>query len=119
MTFDKILVFILGFVSIIFVYWFFFLKKEKQVKANQEIDILVDGGYSPDTIVIQKNKTTKLNFFRKDPSDCLEDVIIGDFKIRKNLPLNQTTTIEIKPTKTGEFKFTCGMGMFHGKLIVK
>ncbi len=119
MTIDKIIVTIFGLIGITFTYWFFLMKKEQKVEAKGEIDIKVNGGYSPDVISIPKNKTTKINFFRTDPTDCLSDVILSEFKIRKDLPLNTKVTIEVTPQKTGEFPFSCGMGMFHGKIIVK
>lgn len=119
MSLDKILVLILSLAGILFTYWFFLQKKEKQVEAGWEIDILVEGGYKPSTIAISRAKTTKLNFLRKDASSCLEEVVLGDFKVRKFLPLNEKVSIEITPQKKGEFGFSCGMGMFHGKLIVK
>jgi plastocyanin domain-containing protein len=59
------------------------------------------------------------HFLRKDPSSCLEEVVIGDFKIRKYLPLNKEVTLEINPQKKGVFSFSCGMGMFHGKIIIR
>lgn len=102
-----------------FVYWFFLGKKEKVVKVEDSIDITVDGGYRPEVIEIPANKTTTLNFLRRDPSSCLEEVIIPDFKIRKSLPLNKTTTVTLQPDKQGEFVYSCGMNMYHGKIIVK
>lgn len=116
---DKILVSVFGFISIIFTYWYFFMKKINTVQAKETINILVYGGYKPESISIPYGKTTKLVFERKDKSSCLEEVILADFKVRKFLPLNEKTEIEINPTKKGEFDFSCGMGMFHGKLIVK
>lgn len=116
---DKIIVLIFGFLSILFTYWFFFMKKQNTVEASGSIDILVDGGYKPDRISVPYGQTTTLIFDRRDPSSCLEEVILSDFKVRKFLPLNSKTEIEITPDKKGEFDFSCGMGMFHGKLIVK
>ena len=115
---DKIIVSILGFLSILFTYWFFFMKKINTVQAEGTIEILVDGGYKPDRISIPYGRPTKLVFNRKDGSGCLEEVVLTDFRVRKFLPLNEKTVIEINPTKKGEFDFSCGMGMFHGKLIV-
>lgn len=86
--------------------------------AGDLVDITVKGGYSPETISIAKGKTTTLRFTRKDPSSCLEEVVIPEFKIRKFLPLNQPISIELNPEKAGEYEFVCGMNMFHGKLIV-
>ncbi|MFA5987840.1 MAG: cupredoxin domain-containing protein [Candidatus Paceibacterota bacterium] len=120
MSIDKILVTFAGAVVAGFIYWFFLAKKEKAVQViSGSIDIIVDGGYSPEVISINKGQTTKLNFLRKDPSSCLEEVVLGDFKIRKQLPLNQSVTIEITPEKSGEFVYSCGMNMYHGKIIVR
>lgn len=119
MTIDKILVLIFSGFGIAFTYWFFLMKKEQEVVViGDSIDIQVDGGYQPDFISIPKGKTTKINFMRSDPSSCLEEVILADFKIRKYLPLNKKVTIEITPKKAGEFPFSCGMNMFHGKVKV-
>ncbi len=119
MAIDKIIVTIAGVVGIVFTYWFFLMKKEKEVAVTDSVDIIVDGGYSPEAITIAKGKTTKINFIRKDPSGCLEEVVLSDFKIRKQLPLNQKVTVELTPQHRGEFGFSCGMNMFHGKIIVK
>ena len=116
---DKIIVTIIGFLGIAFTYWFFLMKKDKEVAVTDSIDIVVDGGYSPESISIPKDKTTKLNFIRKDPSGCLEEVVLGDFSVRKYLPLNQKVTIELTPHQSGEFTYSCGMGMFHGKILVR
>lgn len=120
MTIDKIIVITIGILGIIFTYWFFLMKRYKDISVeNGSVNIVVDGGYNPESISIPKGKTTTLNFTRKDPSGCLEEVVFGDFKIRKFLPLNKKVAIDIKPENEGEFTFTCGMGMFHGKLNVK
>jgi len=85
MTLDKILVTLASFGGIAFVFWFFLMKNEDQVEVSDSVDIVVDGGYVPNTIVIKKGKTTKINFLRKDPSSCLEEVVLGDFKTRRFL----------------------------------
>lgn len=90
------------------------MKKEKKAVISEsgdsagslQVDVIVEGGYSPEVISIPKGKTTKLNFIRKDPSSCLEEVVLPDFKIRKYLPLNQKVTIEINPNKAGEYNFS-------------
>lgn len=116
---DKILVTIVGIAGIGFTYWFFLMKKEREVAVTGSADITVLGGYSPEVVSIPKGKTTKINFIRTDPSSCLEEVVLGDFKIRKYLPLNQKVTIELTPQQSGEFSYACGMNMYHGKIIVK
>src|SRR5258706_15006041 len=117
---DKILVALFSIGGMVFTYWFFLMKKEEEILVveNNSVDITVEGGYSPNVISIPKGKPTTLNFLRKDPSSCLEEVVLGDFRIRKYLPLNQKTSITITPQKSGEFDYTCGMNMFHGKIVV-
>ena len=119
MTPNELIVTFLSVSGIAFTYWFFLMKKEDIVEAHDSIDIKIDGGYTPETIQIPVGKTTKLNFTRHDPSSCLEEVVLSDFKIRKYLPLNKTVSIEVTPKKEGRYDFSCGMNMFHGKLIVR
>lgn len=119
MTPDKIIVTLVGIFGIACTYWFFLMKKEKEVSVSGSVDIIVEGGYTPEVISIPNGKTTKINFMRKDPNTCLEDVVLGDFNVRAYLPLNKKVTIELTPKKTGTFTYACGMGMFHGKIIVQ
>jgi plastocyanin domain-containing protein len=116
---DKVIVTVIGFVAIVLVYWFFLMRKTKKIIIQDEVTILVDGGYNPEVIQVPVHKKTIIHFLRKDPSDCLEEVVLSDFKIRKHLPLNKEVTISITPEKPGEYVFSCGMNMFHGKIIVE
>ncbi len=116
---DKIIVSIVGVSLIGFIYWFFFGKSNETVSVGESIDIDVDGGYKPESIKIKNGKTTKLIFTRTDPNSCLEEIIIPDFKIKEYLPLNKKVEITITPNKPGIYQTHCGMGMFHGKIIVE
>lgn len=119
MELDKVLVTLFSIGGIAFTYWFFLMRTENEMSVTSDsVEIVVDGGYTPEVISISKGKTTKLNFKRIDPSGCLEEVILSDFKVRKTLPLNQTVTIPITPEKEGEYIYSCGMNMFHGKIRV-
>ena len=111
---------LVGISLIAFTYWFFFMKKENDaVDVENDVDITVEGGYKPDVIRIKKGKPVTLKFFRKDESSCLEDIVIPDFNVREHLALNKTTNIVINPKKVGEYKISCGMNMFHGKIKVE
>jgi len=103
--------------------WWFLLSKPKSRQATttggiQEVTVMVDGGYEPSQIVVQAGQPVRLNFDRKDPSSCLEEVRFPDLGIAKELPLNQTTAIEFTPDKPGKYEFTCGMNMFRGVVEV-
>lgn len=120
MSLDKIIIIFISFGGIAAVYWFFLMKKDEKavVVKSDSIDITVEGGYSPSVISIPRGIPTTLNFFRRDPSSCLEEVVLPDFKIRKYLSLNKTTGITVTPQKEGTYEISCGMNMFHGKIIV-
>lgn len=104
--------------------WWFLLSKPKSQKAKtdrgiQEIDITVDGGYEPSRVVVSAGQRVRLNFYRQDPSSCLEEVRFPDFHIAQELPLNKVTPIEFRPDKPGKYEFTCGMNMFRGAIEVQ
>ncbi|MEO1068580.1 MAG: cupredoxin domain-containing protein [Cyanobacteria bacterium J06638_6] len=103
--------------------WWFLLSKPKSRQAIttegvQEITVTVDGGYEPSQIVVQAGQPVRLNFYRKDPSSCLEAVRFSGFRIAQVLPIDQTTAIEFTPTEPGRYEFTCGMNMFRGTVEV-
>lgn len=119
------LIIILSLAMIAFIIWWFFGKhevsqQEAVVRGNhQEIQVSVDGGYIPQTIVLKKGIPATLVFHRKDPSSCLDQVVFSDFGIHEDLPMKKDFPITITPVEAGEFGFACGMNMIHGKLIVK
>ncbi len=116
---DKIIVTFIGILGIVFTYWFFLMKKDKEISASGAIDIIVEGGYSPALISVKKGQKITLNFLRKDKNQCLEEILFPDFKIKKYLPLEKVVSIEIEPKEAGEYEFVCGMNMFHGKVVAK
>ena len=104
-------------------WWFLFSKpKSQQVEARegiQEVTVTVDGGYEPSRIVVQAGQPVRLNFLRRDPSSCLEEVRLPAFHIAQRLTLNKVTSVEFTPTQPGSFEFDCGMNMFRGVIEVK
>src|SRR5512143_4170130 len=116
---DKIIVGMGGIAAILFIAWFFFGKRQSVVAVDSHVQITVDGGYTPEVITVKRGRPVRLDFLRKDASSCLEEVVLPDFGVRRHLGLNETTPIEIKPERAGAFAFSCGMNMYHGKIIVE
>jgi plastocyanin domain-containing protein len=79
----------------------------------------VEGGYEPSRVVVNAGQLVRLNFLRRDPSNCLEQVNLPDFGIAQSLPLNQITTVEFLPQLPGTFTFACGMNMYRGTVEVQ
>jgi|SRR3990167_1220590 len=116
---DKIIVTISGVIIIAIIYWFFFGKKEEAVSAFRGLEIIVDGGYKPQVIEIEKDKKTELTFIRKDATSCLEEIIFPDYRIRQYLPLNKPVKITLNPPHSRVSEFHCGMNMYKGKVVIK
>ena len=119
----EVMVVIGGIALIGLVLWYFFGEREKVAAQEneagiQEVKVTVKGGYSPDVIVVKRGRPVRLDFYRDETSSCSEQVVLGDFGIARDLPAFKTTVVESTPEKSGEFPFTCGMNMLHGKLIV-
>jgi Cu+-exporting ATPase len=103
---------------------FFFGKRRAAAPAaqragRQEVTVVVRGGYTPDLIVARKGVPLRLVFDRRENSPCSDEIVFPDFGLRRALPAFAKTELELVPDRTGEFEFTCGMNMLHGKLLVE
>lgn len=104
-------------------WWFFWAQRSEAVATRragvQEVDIVVRGGYDPSTIRAQAGQPLRLVFDRRETSGCSEEVVFSDFNIRRFLPANEKTVVEIKPERAGTYEFTCGMSMLRGRVVVE
>jgi membrane fusion protein, heavy metal efflux system len=80
---------------------------------------LSEKGYQPETFSLRQGVPARVTFVRKVEATCGEEVVLADYNIKRELPLNKPVVVEFTPTKTGEFRFACGMDMLRGKIIVK
>jgi plastocyanin domain-containing protein len=125
MTWDRIVVDVVGLGVVGFIVWFFWLVKPKGVKAAlttggyQEQMVLVKGGYTPDVIVVEAGKPVRLNFVRQESAACTEMVVLPAFNKSAKLPEGEAIPVEFLPKEPGEYEFACQMGMIRGKLIVE
>lgn len=78
-----------------------------------------DTGYQPSSVKLRRGKPARLTFIRKTEQTCGKEIVIPGYGINRPLPLNVPVVVRLTPKKTGRFKFTCGMGMFHGSLVVQ
>jgi hypothetical protein len=80
---------------------------------------VTDGGYEPASLELKRDVTARVTFVRESKTTCGTEVVMPDYDIKRALPLNEPVVIEFTPRKSGEFAFTCGMGMLRGKVIVQ
>ena len=94
-------------------------KRPSKKKGYQEIRVEVKGGYTPELIILKKSVPARIVFDRKDPSPCLDQIVFPDFGVHADLPMGEEYVVEITPEQAGEYGFSCGMNMMHGKMIVE
>jgi plastocyanin domain-containing protein len=122
---DKLLVLVGIIVLVGLIIWWFFGKRQVQsVMATRQgskqiVEIIVDGGYTPNVVELQRDVLTEITFLRKDTSACFEEVVLPDFGIRTHLPVNKPFVVTLDPKMAGEYQYSCGMNMFFGKVVVK
>ena len=101
MTWDRIVVDLVGLGLIGFIVWFFWLVKTKGIRASltsrgyQEQMVLVKGGYTPDVIIVERGKPVRLNFVRQESASCSEMVLFPAFNKSAKLPEGETVACGI------------------------
>jgi plastocyanin domain-containing protein len=90
-------------------------------KDKQVIEMTVKGnGYSPSTLTAKADEPIILRTVAKSAFGCASLVTIPSLKIRKDLPINGTTDIEIPAQASNTIlKGTCLMGMYSFKIEIK
>lgn len=76
-------------------------------------------GYSPNVIRVKKGVPIELQIENPLENSCLSTFTMPEFNINNvNLKVG-ATNLSFTPDKTGEYTFSCGMGMFKGTVIVE
>ena len=90
-----------------------------EVKGRR-VDIrATEHGYEPSTVAVKAGEEVTLVFTLEVPSHCLSEITIPSLKIRKLLPLHQPIAIPLRPERSGDIPFACGMDMVHGLVHVE
>ncbi|MDF5755207.1 HAD-IC family P-type ATPase [Spongiactinospora sp. TRM90649] len=80
---------------------------------------MVRGGYSPEAIRVRQGIRLRLVFDRRESGECTSRVVFPDFGISRSLPAFARSVVELDPRQAGEYRFSCGENMVHGRLIVE
>ncbi len=76
-------------------------------------------GFAPASLRIAAGQPIKLAITREAESNCASRIVFPSLGITRDLPLGATTIIELPALPVGELRFTCGMGMYKGALVVQ
>jgi hypothetical protein len=84
--------------------------------GSQVVDITVDHGYRPQSIVALAGAPLKLVFRRRDDEACSERVVFSSPRVDRRLAPWADTTIMLPPQVPGMVRFTCAMGRYRGQI---
>ncbi len=85
----------------------------------QEATVKVtEKGYEPAELKLRLGVPVRLTFVRETDNTCGTEVVLPEYNIKRELPLNKRVVVEFTPQKSGDFGFACGMNMLKGKLVV-
>jgi plastocyanin domain-containing protein len=87
--------------------------------GDQVIDVIVDHGYRPQSIVARAGVQLRVVFRRRDSDECTDRVVFSSPHLVRRLARGADTTVVLPPQPPGEIRFTCGMGRYHGQIALK
>ena len=91
----------------------------KIVNGKQVIEMTVDSsGYSPNMLVVKKDKPVKWILYGKNVLGCQGYFVVPFLGISQALKEGENI-FEFDPKDFSEIPFSCGMGMYRGKIVVK
>ncbi|MGQ0631565.1 MAG: urease accessory protein UreH domain-containing protein [Sporichthyaceae bacterium] len=85
--------------------------------GTQVITLAVkSGGYSPSAISAKPGVPTRLELVTDDTGGCTRAFVVASKGIQEILPETGTTTVYLGTPTTGTLRYTCGMGMYTGRI---
>ena len=90
MNVSQIIALIVGIILIGFIIWWFFGKHKEAagtstiVNDEQTATIVVNGGYSPSTVILKKGVPAQVNFDMRDSTACLSHVVFEQLGVNED-----------------------------------
>jgi plastocyanin domain-containing protein len=95
-------------------------RRKRKLPAVQRVTVaLTEKGYEPTSLKLRRGVPAQVTFIRKVSATCGTQIVVAEYDIKRDLPLNEPVLVEFTPKKIGTYAFTCGMGMLRGSLIVR
>lgn len=77
-----------------------------------------DTSFEPSRLTLRAGVPARLTFTRTSEKTCATSVVFASLNVRRDLPLNQSVSVEFTPSRAGEIAFACGMNMLRGTVVV-
>ena len=76
-------------------------------------------GYEPSQVEARAGEPLTLVFKRTTEAGCGHELVIPSQDIERELPLGEEVAVTFTPSEAGELRFTCGMDMYDGAVVVQ
>lgn len=81
---------------------------------------VTEEGFEPTPITVKQGEPLVLNITRVTDKTCATEILIDGTDINVPLPLHQTVAVRYTPSKSGQIRYGCAMGMMiSGVLVVE
>lgn len=91
---------------------------EVPVPRRMEVEVGATG-YTPPSVNAVAGEPLALVFRRTTDDGCGDELLFPDRDIRRDLPLNEDVIVELTPKYGEAIRFTCGMDMYRGSIVVQ
>lgn len=91
------------------------------VEAGRQTVIVTatEGAYTPGNLDVTAGLPTTLIVRSDRAQGCVRAFVIPSLGVEKVLPVNGDTSIDLGVLKPGKLAYSCGMGMYTGKITIK
>jgi len=93
-------------------------RHSKKIVAQTIALFVTDEGFVPAGISVKKGVPVHLVVTRQTDGTCATSIVIPDYGLSRDLPLNAPVTLSFTPKVAGQIRYSCGMGMIQGALTV-
>jgi plastocyanin domain-containing protein len=76
-------------------------------------------GYTPAEITAAPGEPIRVLFTRTSDEGCGQQVVFPEQELRADLPLGQPVPLDLTVPESGRVRFTCGMDMYEGAIVVR
>jgi plastocyanin domain-containing protein len=95
-------------------------QKKADADGKQHVAVRADDkGFTPSSVALKKGTPATLTFTRTTDDTCAKEVVFPEINLRKALPLNVPTDVDVPTENARTLAFTCGMGMFKSAVVIQ
>jgi plastocyanin domain-containing protein len=81
---------------------------------------VTEQGFEPADFTVKKGEPLKLVITRVTDATCAKEIVVDEYGVRAELPLDKPVVVSFTPTKAGTLRYGCGMDkMVSGVLTVQ